>query len=152
MISAVQSDLIKINCHNWFIANVHTCSFSSCVVCCNNDNDNDECKCVICELNDAILSGSPLSVYSIDVHFDDATSGFFIKENSEEIVGREVSEPGASLEDKLSSNLTVLRSSELISLRASYGPFLSRDTVGAAGTRGRLPPKFQSSKFLSSKM
>ena len=107
---------------------------SSCVVCCN---DNDECKDIICELNDVIFSGSPLSVSSIEVHFDDATSGFFIKENSEEIVGTELSQPGASLEDKLSSNFTVLRTSELISLRASYGPFLSRDRVGVAGTLGR---------------
>ena len=101
-------------------------------------NDDNKYKCKdICELKDVIFSG-PLSVYSqIQIHFDDATSGFFIKENSEEIVGTEVSEPGASLEDKLSTNLTVLRSSELISLRASYGPFLSRDTVGAAGITGR---------------
>merc|ERR1719278_2175253 len=86
-----------------------------------------------------LITGPPLAVYSIDVHFDDATSGFFIKERRQEVVGTEVSQPGASLEDKLSSNLTVLRSSELISLRASYGPFLSRDTVGAAGMTGSQP-------------
>ena len=77
-------------------------------------------------IDNSLFSGQTVS--GIDIHFDDATSGFFIKSRTEEAVGGE---------DQLSTNLTVLRSSELVSLRATYGPFLSRERLAPARVIGR---------------
>ena len=83
-----------------------------------------------------LFSGPTVSPVScIDVHFDDAASGFFIKKSetkNDDIGGGEL--VTSMEEDDLSSNLTVLRTSEMISLKASYGPFFSRERV--AGGRG----------------
>ena len=79
-------------------------------------------------IDNSLFSGQTVgSVSGIDIHFDDATSGFFIKSSEEEAGG----------EDHLSSNLTVLRSSEGVSLRATYGPFLSRERLAPARIIGR---------------
>eukprot|EP00092_Neocalanus_flemingeri_P018939 GFUD01020515.1.p1 GENE.GFUD01020515.1~~GFUD01020515.1.p1 ORF type:complete len:1459 (-),score=271.45 GFUD01020515.1:1899-6275(-) len=75
----------------------------------------------------------------IDVHFDDATSGYFIKESDPSAEddsklgeGRGSSPTPSTLETQKESKFTVLRSSQLVSLKASYGPFLSRQTVPAS--------------------
>jgi transmembrane protein 132 len=76
----------------------------------------------------------------IDVHFDDATSGYFIKESdtassdddSRLGEGRGSSPAPSTLEIHEESKFTVLRSSQLVSLKGSYGPFLSRQTVPAS--------------------
>lgn len=75
----------------------------------------------------------------IDVHFEDAASGFFIKElesGGEESTklgeGRGTSSTPTPLEVQQESKFTVLRSSQLVNLKASYGPFLSRQSVPAS--------------------
>ena len=88
----------------------------------------DYAPATICLFTGLALS----SVSCIDVHFDDATSGFFIKNSQQR------TDEARPEEDELSSNLTVLRTSELISLKASYGPFLTRERVAGARTFGKL--------------
>ena len=94
-------------------------------------------------------------ISGIDVHFDDATSGFFIKESAATHQQNSISvvEDGARTPDqnrsstitnldtsvqveKFVSNLTVFGQHQMISIRASYGPFLTRQTIAASSIQG----------------
>ena len=91
-------------------------------------------------------------ISGIDVHFDDATSGFFIKEsvphqqqnlitvvedgNSDQNRSSTSIEPSSAQVEKFVSNLTVFGHHQMISVRASYGPFLTRQTIAASNIQG----------------
>jgi len=110
----------------------------------------------------------------IDVHFEDATSGYFIKESATATTksldvldiaksesptrliarsgdGSNLGEEGGTspaphtLGIHEESKFTVLRSSQLVSLKASYGPFLSRQTVPASNAIPELTENTNSS-------
>ena len=85
---------------------------------------------------DNYVSG-PIS--GIDLHFDDPTSGYLIKEttsNSQEDGSLGGDEP--SLSSKFVSNLTVFGSQRSVDLKASHGPFLSSQTIAVSTFLGRL--------------
>ena len=91
-------------------------------------------------------------ISGIDVHFDDATSGFFIKEsvphqqqnlitvvedgNLDQNRSSTSIEPSSAQVEKFVSNLTVFGHHQMISVRASYGPFLTRQTIAASNIQG----------------
>ena len=94
-------------------------------------------------------------ISGIDVHFDDATSGFFIKESvphqqqnlitvvedgtsdkSQNRSSTSILEPSSAQVEKFVSNLTVFGHHQMISVRASYGPFLTRQTIAASNIQG----------------
>ena len=92
-------------------------------------------------------------ISGIDVHFDDATSGFFIKESvphqqqnlitvKEDGISDQnrsftsILEPSSAQVEKFVSNLTVFGHHQMISVRASYGPFLTRQTIAASNIQG----------------
>ena len=87
----------------------------------------------------------------MDVHFEDATSGFFIRETVQDVDTTQhtlVSEPGTTdnniapatpdsrLQENFVTNLTLFGAHQVASVQASYGPFLSRQTIAASNFLG----------------
>ena len=86
----------------------------------------------------AHVSG-PIS--GIDVHFEDATSGFFIREAGARgtEAGSSVqpaSSLGASAVEKSMRNLTVFGTRRSVTIKSSHGPFLSRQTISVTNIPG----------------
>ena len=74
-------------------------------------------------------------ISGIDVHFEDATSGFFTREAGSG--GTEAgSQPGGPALEKSLRNLTVFGTRRTVNIKASYGPFLSRQTIAPPSVLG----------------
>ena len=74
---------------------------------------------------------------AIDVHFDDVASGFFLETEDDpapqvpSVLGAAPPAPALGTPSEQRRSFTVLPRGHLVGLRASYGPFLSRQTVPA---------------------
>ena len=81
-------------------------------------------------------------ISGIDVHFEDATSGFFIREaggvgGTEAGSGAQPASPlGAATVEKSLRNLTVFGTRRTVTIKSSHGPFLSRQTIAVANIPG----------------
>lgn len=78
----------------------------------------------------------------VEVHFESADSGFFLKHSKQPPVAPEISTTHSSLLPPLKSRnsydsvlsvdrFTVVQTTQAVSIRASYGPFSTKQTVPA---------------------
>ena len=75
---------------------------------------------------------------AVDIHFDDAASGFFLHTEDDpvpsvpSVLGAATTTPVPGSATTHERPFTVLQNGHLVGLRAAYGPFLSRQTVPAS--------------------
>ena len=93
-------------------------------------------------------------ISGIDVHFEDATSGFFIREAEAGTSVQPASSPGASALERSLRNLTVFGTRRSVSIKSSHGPFLSRQTISVNNFPGETSDtkcNFANLKWISTK-
>ena len=80
------------------------------------------------------------SISAIDLHFEDPTSGFLIKEISSSSVNNNQEDvlqgPDST---KFITNVTVFGTHRSVNLKASHGPFLTRQSISPTTFLGKFP-------------